>query len=68
MDNFEKFNVLAIQKGSSGVFILSHVLWNLETWVYSENVFKTPSLLQNSRGAKIWPQACETLLINNVKP
>lgn len=26
MDNFEKFNLLAIQKGSSGVFILSHVL------------------------------------------
>lgn len=66
MENFEKFNVLAIQKGSSGVFILSHVLWNLETSVYSENVFKMPLLLQNSR-AKIWPQACETLLINNVK-
>lgn len=26
MDNFEQFNVLAIQKGSSVVFILSHVL------------------------------------------
>lgn len=41
---------------SSGAFILSYVPRNLETRVYGEKVFKTPSLV-----------ACETFYINNVK-